>query len=210
MDVESLQKSGHRRSSRLNAFLVVSVIFLFVAVAAVAAGGVMVVIDLRSKLKPLSFDFETVKLTGHAPYPESKMNKFAYLRFKSGQFENTTAMPWTPVHYGKRMTVGSNFLFEQDSLTLKQVGIYFMYIELNFTCTFRCKATVLSVRVGDALTCKVQLPDVAHKEQVYRKCWTLTQLEEQSLQTQMTVPEDGLPLWKLEQNGSGLGIFVVD
>ncbi|XP_034438046.1 uncharacterized protein LOC117759762 [Hippoglossus hippoglossus] len=210
MDVESLQKSGPRRSSCLNVFLVASVIFLFVAVSAVAAGVVMVVVmNQGPKEQHPNFDFETIKRTGDALYPDSKMQKFAYLRAKSSELKNGP-MQWTPVHYGPSVSVGSNFQFEQHSLKPQQVGIYFMYIELNFTCTFICEPALLSVRVGEELTCNVQLPAVTDHTPVTRKCWTVSQLNGQSLHTEMTVPQGGLQTWKLELKGSGFGMFLMD
>ncbi|XP_060948407.1 uncharacterized protein LOC133025693 [Limanda limanda] len=211
MDVESLQKSGRGRSSCLNVFLVASVIFLFVAVAAVAAGVVLLVMNMDSKKELPNFDPEAVKRTGHSPYPESKMQKFAYLEFKSSHLENGL-MPWAPVKYGGSESVGSNFQFVSQDQPLKpqQVGIYFMYIELNFTCTFRCDPAHLSVRVGDELTCEVQLPNVTDNRPVTRKCWTVSQVNGQSPQAQMTIAKSGLENWKLELKGSGFGMFLMD
>lgn len=84
-----------------------------------------------------------------------------------------------------------------------------MYVELNLTCTFKCNAGVLTVKVGDELTCKVELP--AGTSPVSRKCWTVAQLtNNQGLLTQMTVPQEGFKDWKLELEGSGFGIFLID
>ncbi|XP_062244631.1 uncharacterized protein LOC133954289 isoform X2 [Platichthys flesus] len=119
MDVESLQKSGRPRSSCLNVCLVASVIILFVAVAAVAAGVVVVQMNPGSRrLEIPNFNTEAVKSTGQAPYPESKMQKFAYLRAKSSVLENGP-MQWAPVYYGPSVSVGSNFQFVQEQQSLK-------------------------------------------------------------------------------------------
>lgn len=77
MDVESLQKTGRRRGSCLDVFLVGSTIFLLVAVAALAAGGVMVVMELRSELETTrpSSDPRTSRLTGDTPDSAYKVNK---------------------------------------------------------------------------------------------------------------------------------------
>lgn len=76
MDIESLQNSGRRRGSCLDVFLVGSIICLFVTVAAVAAGGLMVVMELRSelqsKLPRTHGEFEKSKLSGDPAY---KVNK---------------------------------------------------------------------------------------------------------------------------------------
>lgn len=214
MDAESLHKSDRRRrGSCLDAFLVVSVIFLFVAVTALAAGGVMVVLRLRSELESArpSVDIKMSRLTGDTPAPAYKMENFVHLEATSSELKNST-MPWAGVKYAAGGSVGSNFLFDEEQYTLKarQAGNYFMYIDLNFTCTYTCKAGLLRVHVGDKLTCDVELPEMADETPVSRKCWTVRKLEEDKLVTQMTVPENGLPYWKLELRGSRLGMFLVD
>ncbi|XP_040892661.1 uncharacterized protein LOC121180994 [Toxotes jaculatrix] len=213
MDVESLQKTDRRRGSCLDAFFVMSIVFLFVAVTAVAAGGMIAVMDLQSKLKSSPQNFMSVtgvsSLTG--PDPMYKMHKFAYLEAKSNELKNST-MQWTQVQYGEGVSLGKNYVFdpEQHSLKPEQAGAYFMYVDLNLTCTYRCEAGLLSVHVGNKLTCEVQLPAVSDSTPVTRKCWTVSKLDGEKLFTQMTVPEDGLQYWKLELNGSGLGMFLVD
>lgn len=119
-------------------------------------------------------------------------------------------MQWAPVPYGAGNSVGSNFEFDEDqhSLKLLREGTYFMYIDLNLTCTYNCAPGLLSVRVDNKLTCEVELP--ADSTHVSKKCWTVSQIDEQKLLTQMTVPKKGLQNWKLELSGSGLGIFLVD
>ncbi|XP_031720732.1 uncharacterized protein LOC116392998 [Anarrhichthys ocellatus] len=212
MDVESHQKSG-RRGCCLDVFLVVSIIFLFVAVTAGAAGGVMVVMELRSKLESLrpSFVLETSKLSGDATDPTNKMQNVVYLEAKSSELKSST-MQLAPVKFGAESSVGSNFVFDADqhSLKSKRAGSYFMYVSLNLTCTFTCNAGLLSVRVGDKLTCEMQLPEVADSTLVSRKCWTVSQLEGQTLVAEMTVPKEGLENWKLELSSSGFGMFLVD
>ncbi|XP_068583274.1 uncharacterized protein [Cebidichthys violaceus] len=210
MDVESHQKSGRRRrGSCLDVFLVVSIIFLFVAVTAGAAGGVMVVMELRSKLESQrpSFVLETSKLSGDATDPTNKIQNFVYLDAISSELKTST-MKWAPADFA----AGSKFLFDTDQHSLKaeRAGIYFMYVSLNLTCTYQCNAGLLSVRVADKLTCEVQLPKVSDSTPVSRKCWTVSQLEGQKLITQMTVPKEGLENWKLELTGSGFGMFLVD
>lgn len=209
-DEESLQASGRGRGRCVSAFLVVSVLFLFVAVAALAAGGMMVAMDLQAKLAAASPKFDTSELPGHSSYPDYKMQNFAFLQAKSSELKNST-MRWAPVSHGAGVSVGSNFLFnsEQHSLTAEQEGTYFMYIALNLTCTHRCNAGLLSVRVGDKLTCEVNLPAVADATPVSRKCWTVSQMNRQKLLMQMSVPEEGLLDWKLELNSSGFGMFLV-
>ncbi|XP_023276348.1 uncharacterized protein LOC111665536 [Seriola lalandi dorsalis] len=212
MDAESLQKVGRRRGGCLDVFLVMSVIFLFVAVAAVAVGGVMVVRDLQSELSSVrAIGPKLSGLTGNTPDSNYKMQNFAYLDATSSKLTNST-MQWDSVRFGPGQSVGSNFVFDKahHSLKPKRAGVYFMYIELNFTCTFQCSPGLIRVEVGDKLTCDVKLPAVANSTPVSKKCWTVSKLPDSpKLITQMTVPK-GLQHWKLELTGSGLGMFLVE
>lgn len=121
-------------------------------------------------------------------------------------------MHWGSVDYGTGQSVGSNFVFdsEQQSLKLNRAGTYFMYIDLNLTCTYKCSAGLLTVRMGDKLTCHVDLP--ANSRPVSKRCWTVTSMvAETRLLGQMTAPNvEKDQNWKLELIGSGFGIFLVD
>ena len=97
----------------------------------------------------------------------------------------------------------------QHSLKPEQEGVYFMFIDLNFTCTYQCKPGLLSVSVDNKLTCRVDLPEIADSTPVSKKCWTVTHIDQEKLLTQMTVPENGLQNWKLELDSSGFGMFLV-
>ncbi|XP_039860764.1 uncharacterized protein LOC120717034 [Simochromis diagramma] len=211
VDVEALQERSPQRGRCLDNFLVMSISFLFVATTALAVGGAMVVMELRSDMKSLGSPPSVgtqQKQTGDASSPAYKMEKFSYLQAANSKLGNST-MQWKSISYGKRTTVGSNFVFdpERHSLTPVQDGAYFMYVELNFTCTSICNAGVLTVKVGDELTCKVELPEGILP--VSRKCWTVAQLKNQGMLTQMTV-QKGLEDWKLELQSSGFGIFLID
>ncbi|XP_059191924.1 uncharacterized protein LOC131973841 [Centropristis striata] len=211
MDVESLQKSGHRRGRCLDVFLVGSVIFLFVAVAVVTAGGLMLVMQLHSKQdapRPY-FEYQASQQTGQTPDSTFKAQNFAYLEALSSELRTST-VKLDSIPYGTGTSVGSNFEFDsqQHSLTPKEAGTYFIYIELSLTCTHNCSSGHLSVHVGDKLTCEVELPDRVDSTPVSRKCWTVSQLQKEKLLTQMTVPKE-LENWKLELGSSGLGMFLV-
>ncbi|KAF3687392.1 hypothetical protein EXN66_Car003064 [Channa argus] len=210
MDVESLQKSERRRGNCLDAFLVVSIIFLFVALTGVAVLGMMAVMDLRSNLRHPANGAQMVALTGDSPSPAYKMQNFAYLQASSSELRNST-MHWAVVQYGEGTSVGSNFKFNSElhSLEPLQVGTYFVYIYVNLTCTFQCNAGVLTMRLGDRFTCEVELP--AGSTSVSRKCWTVSRMESQGLVTHMTVSKSkaDMQYWKLELNSSGLGMFLV-
>lgn len=121
-------------------------------------------------------------------------------------------MSWDVVESGNGTSRGSLFDFnpEHHSLRPKQAGVYFIYLNLNLTCTHRgrCGSGRLSVQVGDKLTCEVDLR--AEAAQMSQKCWTVSQVKSQKLLAQMTVPKDGLSNWRLERKSSGLGLFLVD
>lgn len=128
----------------------------------------------------------------------------------AGELENYT-MSLRSVYFGEGTSVGSNFVFdeEQRSLTPNTAGMYFIYIDLNFTCTYSCTSGLLSVKLDDKLTCEVNLPSVADSTPVTKKCWAVRRLERQRLFTQMTVPKGGLDNWKLTLKGSGLGMMLM-
>lgn len=119
-------------------------------------------------------------------------------------------MNLSKVYYGEGTSVGGNFEFDEQQWFLRprKDGIYFIYIDLNFTCTYNCTSGLLSVKLDNELTCEVKLPSVADSTPVTKKCWTVRRLERQKLFMQMTVPKVGLDNWKLELKGSGLGMFL--
>ncbi|KAM3623218.1 uncharacterized protein V6R79_008588 [Siganus canaliculatus] len=207
-DVEAQKMSGPRRGRCLDAFLVTSVILLFVAVTAVAVGEAMVMMELRSKREALP-EYQTAELRGDSPSPTYKMENFVYLEATSSKL-TTATMKLAEKEYGTGSTVGSNFEFDKmkNSLKPRKEGTYFIYLNLNLTCGFQCKPGVLHVAVGDKLTCKVDLPETAP---VSKRCWTVTQLQPgEELLTQITVPQEGLENWRLELNSSGVGMYLVD
>lgn len=125
----------------------------------------------------------------------------------------TGNMALAVVPYGDGTSVGSNYDFNDKQIGLKpkKEGTYFIYTELNFTCTFKCSAGVLSVSVSDKLTCEVELPKIlANGTNVSKRCWTVAQINEELLLTQMRLPETGLKDWSLNLKGSGIGMFLVD
>ncbi|TNM85482.1 hypothetical protein fugu_007753 [Takifugu bimaculatus] len=197
-DIESLRKRTYRP---LDVFLLVSIIFLFLAMSAVVAA---VVIAVK---RPECFDLQGKGASGQTAF---KMENFVYLDAKSSDLMNST-MPWEVVDYGEGTSKGSLFEFnqKQNALQTKQAGMYFIYVVLNLTCTHRdnCTPGRLHVQVGDKLTCEVELQS---EPRVTKKCWTVSKVEREKLLTQMTVPKTGLTNWKLELKGSGLGMFLVD
>ncbi|XP_017159750.1 uncharacterized protein LOC108166216 [Poecilia reticulata] len=211
-DVESLQKSVGRRRSLVDFFLGMSVVVLFVAVTALAVGGMLVVKELRSELRdPGSIHARLVDSGSPSPSPAYKMHNFAYLEANESKLDNTT-MSWRAVRYGERTEIGSNFQYDtlKRSLTPLKKGTYFMYIQVTINCTHKCEAGVLKLEVTGKLTCNVELTDDVEKTPVSKKCWTVTQLDNEDLITQMTVPKKIKENWSLDVNRSGLGVFLVD
>ncbi|RVE75613.1 hypothetical protein OJAV_G00000440 [Oryzias javanicus] len=213
VDEESLQARERVRSRRLDVFLIVSVLVLFLAVTALAVGGYVVVSALGSRPSPAEAGGgggSHLKLSADAPSPAFKMHNFAYVELISSVVENKTA-PWGPVLYGRGTSVGSNFDFNQEhhSLTPRQAGAYFIYIEVSLTCTHECSDGLLKLQVDDKLHCDVILK--GDRRSVSKKCWTVAQLDGRGLVTQMRVdlPKPELTNWKLEVKGSGLGMFFI-
>lgn len=128
----------------------------------------------------------------------------------SAEVENKT-IPLGLVNIAKGTSVGSNFVFNQDhhSLTPRQAGAYFLYIEVNLTCTHKCSDGLLRLQVDDKLHCDVYLK--GDKRSVSHKCWTVVDLDGRGLVTQMRVelPKPEPTDWKLEKKGSGLGMFFI-
>lgn len=213
MDVESQQKSGSRRGRCLDTFLVVSIIFLFVAVIALAAGGVIFVMKLTSELHSRGLPNLGATESVEMSYQTYKMQNFAYLRAAESKLK-TGNMALEAFIYGDEKSFGSNFDFDPKQLSLKpkKEGTYFIYIDLNFTCTNICPQGVVRVSVSDKLTCEVELPERSEPSAtpVNKRCWTVARIEPEKLHTHMTVPETGFRNWMLEKKGSGLGVFLVD
>lgn len=122
-------------------------------------------------------------------------------------------MKWALVDYGAATSIGSYFSFDEAQHTLKPTkeGNYFMYLDFKLTCTFKCKAGILTVRLGDQLTCHLQVHE-GTKTPVTRKCWTVAKMDgrTQLVAEIMTVPEEGLNDWSLDLNDSKFGMFLVD
>lgn len=123
---------------------------------------------------------------------------------------NNSTMHLEPFPYAEGTSVGSNFKFDADqkSLMPKKAGTYFIYIDLSLTCTHKCNTGHLRVQV-DKLTCQMELPTLANSTVVSKRCWTVSQFDDQKLLAQMTVSK-GLENWKLVLSSSGMGIFLID
>nr|XP_057940188.1 uncharacterized protein LOC131136882 [Doryrhamphus excisus] len=213
MDMECPEKKYRGRRQCVDACMMVSILVLYAAFAALLTVCVTVLMEQRSKMNSSTQQFQFGS-TGHAQNPAYKMQNFAFLEAVSSKLVNST-MQWAPVHYGTGMSVGSNFHFDssQHSLRPQREGTYFLYLDLNLTCTCafgrHCSAGRLSVQVGDKLSCQVELPEGSMPES--KRCWTVSWMDSDTrLLTHMSVPKNGLQNWKLELSGSNLGMFLVD
>lgn len=131
---------------------------------------------------------------------------FVFLPPPAGLLENST------MEYSSK-SVGSNFIFnsEEHSLQPLRSGTYFLYLYLNVSCPNICKAGLLTVQVGNKLSCQVELPEVADSTPVNKKCWAVSKIEKEDiLFTQITSSEERPVSWQLSSNGLGFGIFLVD
>ncbi|XP_054897644.1 uncharacterized protein LOC129367316 [Poeciliopsis prolifica] len=210
-DAESLQKSVGRRRSLVDFLLGMSVVILFVAVTALAVGGMLVVKELRSELRDPAPGSARLVDSGSTSPSAYKVHNFAYLKATESKLDNTT-MSWGVVDSVEGKSVGSNFEYDplKRSLTPSKRGVYFMYIQVTVNCTHKCHAGVLKLEVGNKLTCHVELTDDVEKLPVSKKCWTVTELKNEDLIAQMTVPKNVPHNWILDTETSGLGLFLVE
>lgn len=136
--------------------------------------------------------------------------------FPAGELKNGT-MLWAPIKYRNSTTVGSEYSYDSKSavLTIKQEGTYFLYTQLNLTCTGLCSSGSLSVTFeGDQrtelLSCSLHLPKVP-SHPIVEKCWTVVHrlLTGSKVIAKMhgRVSPSG---WQLDLNHSGFGVFLVD
>ncbi|KAF4075507.1 hypothetical protein AMELA_G00235200 [Ameiurus melas] len=219
-DVESLQPGPRRRGSCMDTFLLVSVLTLFLMVLSGAALGFWIVKDLRAEMHGVHTAPEpfrsAMNMTLRGLPNAYKMENFAYLRAISSPVKNGT-MLWEPIVYRNSTTMGSRYKFnsEHGALRMEKGGTYFMYTQLNLTCTWRCGGGSLSVTFEDNqgkehLSCTLHLPDTTSIP-VVEKCWTVIHhLEPNSrliAKMHATVPPRG---WSLDLNHSGFGMFLVD
>ncbi|XP_038834912.1 uncharacterized protein LOC120032802 [Salvelinus namaycush] len=222
MDVES-QKSARPRGRCLDVFLVGSIVLLFLTVATVVVLGTLALVKLRSEIgvKPSVVDMQGTSETHHGvprPLTAYKMQNVAYVQLTSAELENST-MSWAQVEHGQESSVGDQYRYnpQQHTLQTKQDGLYFLYLDLQLTCTAKCKRGTLVVQIeshrNEKLTCQVELPEWSVSNPVTtvtRKCWRVTRLDSKSqLMGHMVVQEAQDTFWKLVLNGSGMGVFLL-
>lgn len=211
MDVESLKKSGSPRLRCLDVFLVVSVVFLFSAVTALAVGGLILGTRLQSDvvqmLRPSPMHDKIQART--QPDDVYKMQNVAYLQAKTNTL-TTGTMKWSVVPYGEGNSVGSLYVFDpvQHIITPTRGGHYFVYVDLKLACTNGCDPGHFEVIVGKVLNCTVDLPRSEEQTPLTRQCWQVCTMDETTrLATEMVVPT-GLENWQMVS--FTLGIFRVD
>ncbi|CAB1344248.1 unnamed protein product [Coregonus sp. 'balchen'] len=179
MDVES-QRSARPRGRCLDVFLVSSVVLLLLTVATVVVMGTLALVELRSEIavKPSVVDTHRSTETSHV---------------------EPSSMPVYKVDYGQGSSLGDLYTYDLTHHTLKtaQDGFYFLYLDLQLTCTAKCGRGILVVQVAshgdEKLTCQVELPEWSESNPVTtvkRKCWMVRWLDSESrLMGRMVVPE---------------------
>lgn len=147
-----------------------------------------------------------------------KGQNFAYLRATNSELKNSTMM-WEPIAYGESESIGALYDYDERQSVLKVAarGSYFLYVQLNFSCTHVCPPARFTVNFEDQnantrLTCSVSLPD--GMQPVSHTCWSVVTLSEKDsrllARTEFTEFSNPSNVWKLELNDSGFGMFRVD
>ncbi|XP_016112901.1 uncharacterized protein [Sinocyclocheilus grahami] len=221
-DVESQSPAVRSRSRCLDTFLTVSVIALFLMFMATLAGALYFAKHIEDEIN--------ARKTGHtdgvtdsqvAPFHGTgdayKMQNFVYLRATESELK-TGVMAWEPFAYGKGQTIGSLYSYEknQNVLTINESGSYFLYVQLNFSCTGRCPSGQFTVSFYNKhnsveLPCTVSLPERSKETPHSQTCWRVVTFQENGNRLMVKSQVEGtLNNWKLEMNDSGFGMFLVD
>lgn len=126
------------------------------------------------------------------------------------------SMEWESIAYGKSDTVGSRYSYNSNhhALTMKQEGTYFLYTQLQLSCTGICGNGSLSItfegeQTRELLSCSVQMK--SHKTSV-NKCWTVVPhipAKSRLMARMHTSFPPGTSL-SLDPDHSGFGVFLVD
>lgn len=130
----------------------------------------------------------------------------------------TGVMAWETFAYGKGQTIGSRYSYEekQNVLNIKEGGTYFLYVQLNFSCTGRCPSGQFTVSFynkhnSEELSCTVSLPVWSEEAPHSQTCWRVVTFPENENRLMAKSQTEGtLDNWKLEMNDSGFGMFLVD
>ncbi|KAK2909520.1 hypothetical protein Q8A67_005357 [Cirrhinus molitorella] len=216
-DVESQSPAARSRSRYLDTFLTVSVIALFFMFMVALAGALYFAKHIEDKISEQTPSKDSLI----AQLPETgsayKMQNFAHLRATESELKSGV-MAWETFAYGKGRSIGSLYSFDkkQNVLDVKESGSYFLYVQLNFSCTGRCPSGQFTVTFYNQhnikeLTCSVSLPEWSEETPQSQTCWrVVTFLENQNRLFAKSTINVTLDNWKLELNDSGFGMFLVD
>ncbi|XP_043072872.1 uncharacterized protein LOC122323213 [Puntigrus tetrazona] len=217
-DVESQSAAARPRSRCLDTFLTASVIALFFMFTVAVAGALYFAKHIKDEVNARTTRHEDgVSAALVAPEAGYKMQNFAYLRATESELR-TGVMAWETIPYSKGKTIGSLYTYEksQNVLNIKESGSYFLYVQLNFSCTGICPSGQFSVnfynqRKNEELTCTVSLPEWKKETPHSRTCWRIVTFPDKNNRLMAKSKAEGdLDNWKLEVNDSGFGMFLVD
>ncbi|XP_042614864.1 uncharacterized protein LOC109088351 [Cyprinus carpio] len=221
-DVESQSPAARSRSRCLDTFLTVSVIALFLMFMVAGSGALYFAKHIKDEI-----DARTTRRSDGsanalvAPFAKTgnayKMENFVYLRATESELK-TGVMAWETFAYGKGQTIGSRYSYEekQNVLNIKEGGTYFLYVQLNFSCTGRCPSGQFTVSFynkhnSEELSCTVSLPVWSEEAPHSQTCWRVVTFPENENRLMAKSQTEGtLDNWKLEMNDSGFGMFLVD
>ncbi|XP_026110185.1 uncharacterized protein LOC113083128 [Carassius auratus] len=218
-DVESQSPAARSRGRCLDTFLTVSVIALFILFVGAGVGALCFAQHIEKKIdarptRDLDGSADAlVASTGNA----YKMQNFVYLRATESELKSGV-MAWETFAYGKGQTIGSLYSYDikQNVLNIKEKGSYFLYVQLNFTCTGQCTSGKFTVSFynkhnSEELSCTVSLPEWKKETPHSQTCWRVATFpESESRLMAKSWIEGTLNNWKLVMNDSGFGMFLVD
>ncbi|XP_039539796.1 uncharacterized protein LOC120487624 [Pimephales promelas] len=220
-DVESQSRS---RGRRLDAFLIGSVIALFLMFAGALAGALWFAKHIENELNERKTrESESEASTGPRNMHLSdtgdayKMQNFAYLRAIKSELKSEN-MAWEGFAYGNTHTIGSLYSYDksQKALDVKNSGSYFVYVQLSLFCNGICSPGKFTVSFynhlnSKELSCTVSLPEGTKPEPISKTCWHVVTFPENGnrLMAKSEV-QDSLGDWSLLVNDSGFGMFLVD
>ncbi|KAF4118026.1 hypothetical protein G5714_000077 [Onychostoma macrolepis] len=221
-DVESQSPAARPRSRYLDTFLTVSVIALFFMFMVTLAGALYFAKHIEDEINARATRHvdgvtdslvASIRDSGNA----YKMQNFAYLRATESELK-TGVMAWEPFAFGKGQTIGSLYSYEkkQNVLNINESGSYFLYVQLNFSCSGQCPSGQFTVifsnkHNSEELTCTVLLPEWSKEMPHTQTCWRIVTFPENENRLMAKSQIKGtLDNWKLEMNDSGFGMFLVD
>ncbi|KAJ8254083.1 hypothetical protein COCON_G00206950 [Conger conger] len=208
-DIESLQPRTRSGGRCLPAFLITSMITLFVLLAGVTFTAALFIRQLQTELANLTKT--THEQTGpSAQLSESqyKVQNFAFLRASSGVLNNVT-MEWKN---RSLETVGSGYTFSdvQHTLQPQAEGSYLLYLDLVLLCRDPpCSAingtVVVKSEREQLLECQFSAP-----QRRTEKCWQVVRVDKAHRLVAVMSVRGATDKWELDTEKSGMGMFLVD